>query len=218
MILIGQYDSPFVRRVAIALHHYELRFDRRVLSVFKDFDQMLAINPLGKVPSLILDDGETLFDSRTIIDYLDANVSAERRLAPIQEPHRRQVLKIEVVGIGLAEKVYERGIEYTRRAPGTSDPRWRSRLELQIASACRWLESRATSGWFYGDSFTRADLAIALSIQYLEWVLTQLGGVSQYPRLQEHRQRCEALEAFAAVKDSRDEALASGWRPEATSV
>jgi glutathione S-transferase len=216
MILIGQYDSPFVRRVAIALHHYEIPFDRRVLSVFKDFDEMLAINPLGKVPSLVLDDGEILFDSRAIIDYLDANASAERRLAPIQEPHRRQVLKIEVVGIGLAEKVYERGIEHTRRAPGTSDLKWRSRLELQIASACRWLESRVTSGWFYGNSLTRADLAVAVSMQYLERVLPQLESVSLYPRLQEHRQRCEALAAFAAVQDSRSEALASGWRPETT--
>ncbi|MEL6266318.1 MAG: glutathione S-transferase N-terminal domain-containing protein, partial [Pseudomonadota bacterium] len=52
MILVGQYDSPFVRRVAIALHHYGLPFERRVLSVFLDFDALLAIHPAGKVPAL----------------------------------------------------------------------------------------------------------------------------------------------------------------------
>ena len=67
MILVGQFDSPFVRRVAIALHHYGYPFERRVLSVFKDFDAMLAINPLGKVPTLITDEGEYgLLDIRRI--------------------------------------------------------------------------------------------------------------------------------------------------------
>jgi len=215
MILVGQYDSPFVRRVAIALHHYGLPFERRVLSVFKDFEAMLEVNPLGKVPSLILDDGETLFDSRAIIDYLDGIAPAERRLAPEEEPGRRQVLKIEVVGIGLAEKVYERGLEYSRRAPGTSDPKWRARLEAQIESACRWLEDLDPNPWFVGERFTRADLAPAVAFQYLERVVPELGGADRHPKLCAHRQRCEALDAFAKVGDARAEALASGWRPEA---
>src|SRR5262249_57239123 len=79
MILIGQYDSPFVRRVAVTLHCYDLPFERRVLSVFTDFDAMLTINPLGKVPVLQLDDGERLFDSRAILDYLDSLVAPDRR-------------------------------------------------------------------------------------------------------------------------------------------
>ena len=82
MILIGQYDSPFVRRVAVTLHCYEVPFERRVLSVFTDFDAMLTINPLGKVPVLQLDDGERLFDSRAILDYLDSLVAPDRRLTP----------------------------------------------------------------------------------------------------------------------------------------
>ena len=60
MILIGQYDSPFVRRVAISLHHFGLAFDREVMSVFGDFDELTRQNPLGRVPALRLDDGEVL--------------------------------------------------------------------------------------------------------------------------------------------------------------
>ena len=213
MILVGQYDSPFVRRVAIALHHFQLPFERRVLSVFRDFEAMLEVNPLGKVPSLVLDDGETLFDSRAIIDYLDAIALAEQRLAPQEEPHRRRVLKLEVVGITLAEKVYERGIERNRRAPGTSDPVWCERLETQIRSACKWLEERTGDGWLYGDQFSRADLAVAVALQYLERVVPEIESVTRYPRLQAHRLRCEALTPFALVQDARQEALASGWRP-----
>lgn len=143
MILIGQYDSPFVRRVAIALNHYGLTFERRVLSVFMDFDEMLVLNPLGKVPSLVLDDGETLFESRAIIDYLESIAPEAKRLAPLEEPDRRRVLKVEAIGIGLAEKIYERGIERSRRSPGTSDPKWCERLERQILSATGWLEGAA---------------------------------------------------------------------------
>ena len=51
MILVGQYDSPFVRRVAIALNYFGMEFERRILSTFQDLDKMLAINPLGKVPA-----------------------------------------------------------------------------------------------------------------------------------------------------------------------
>ena len=54
MILVGQYDSPFVRRVAVTMNFYDMVFERRVLSVFTDFDVMLAVNPLGKVPVLQL--------------------------------------------------------------------------------------------------------------------------------------------------------------------
>ena len=82
MILVGQLDSPFVRRVAATLSHYEMTFDRHVLSVFGDRDEVLRLNPLGKVPALIIDEGETLVDSAMIIDYLDELAGPARRLTP----------------------------------------------------------------------------------------------------------------------------------------
>lgn len=214
MKLVGQFDSPFVRRVAIALHHYGHPFERKVLSVFADFDAMLAINPMGKVPSLILGDGEVLFDSRAIIDFLDGEASVERRLAPSKQPERRCVLQIEIVGITLAEKIYERGIEHNRRTPGTSDPAWRKRLERQIASTCTWLEERLHGDWFFEDGFSRADLAVAVAMQYLERVLPMLASVVRYPKLHRHRLRCERLEPFDRVRDAAEEARRSGWSPE----
>ena len=69
MILVGQYDSPFVRRVAISLHHYGIPFERNRLSVFQP--GMAEINPLVRIPSLVIDGDETLFDSAAILDYLD---------------------------------------------------------------------------------------------------------------------------------------------------
>ena len=71
MILIGQYDSPYVRRVAVSLHVLGHAFECRLLSVFRDADEMRRINPLGRVPALLLDDDAVLIDSWAILDYLD---------------------------------------------------------------------------------------------------------------------------------------------------
>ena len=71
MILIGQYDSSFVRRVGIALRLYDLPFEHRPWSVFGDADKVRALNPLGRVPILVLDGGEVLADSAAILDHLD---------------------------------------------------------------------------------------------------------------------------------------------------
>jgi len=70
MILIGQYDSPFTRRVAIALKLYGLAFEHRPWSTFGDADKIAPYNPLRRVPTLVLDDGEALIESTAILDYL----------------------------------------------------------------------------------------------------------------------------------------------------
>jgi len=215
MILVGQYDSPFVRRVAIALNHYRMPFERRVLSVFQDFDKMLAINPLGKVPALILADGDHLYDGRTIIEYLEGIAPPERRLTPGDEGPRREMFRVEAVGIGLAEKIHERGIEFARRTPGTQDPAWVARLERQIETALLWLEKRAHSRWLVGDTMTRADLAVAVAATYVAEKLPELYDPARVPGLEAHRKKCESLPEFSAAAYSEAEALATGWRPEA---
>ncbi len=78
MILIGQYDSPFTRRVAIALKFYGLAFEHRPWSTFGDADKIAPFNPLRRVPTLVFEDGEVLIESTAILDYLD-EVSGRRR-------------------------------------------------------------------------------------------------------------------------------------------
>src|SRR3954469_25864593 len=82
MILIGQYDSPFVRRVGIALTLYDLPFDHRPWSVFADADKIRPYNPLIRVPTLVLDDDTVLVESHSMLDYLDSRVPADRALFP----------------------------------------------------------------------------------------------------------------------------------------
>lgn len=82
MILIGMFDSPFVRRVAISLHLLEVPFVHRNWSVGKDFELVRQFNPLGRVPALVLPDGEVLIDSVAILDFIDDTVGPGRALLP----------------------------------------------------------------------------------------------------------------------------------------
>ena len=78
MILIGQFDSPFVRRVGVALRHYRLGFEHRPWGVFGDAEEIARFNPLRKVPTLILDDGTVLTESFVCLELLDGSVAEDR--------------------------------------------------------------------------------------------------------------------------------------------
>ena len=81
MILVGQYDSPYTRRVAISLMVLGIPYEHDTRSVFGDFDSMRRTNPLGRIPSLVLDDGEVLIDSAAILDWIDELAGPERASA-----------------------------------------------------------------------------------------------------------------------------------------
>jgi len=211
--LVGQYDSPFVRRVAVVLHYYGVAFDRRVLSTFADFDAMLELGPLGKVPILVLGEGERLWDSRAILDFLHGQASPDQVLLPQDEPRRRQILRVDAAAVGLAEKAYERGIEFSRRAPGSQDPAWIARLERQIASTLAWLERQRPAPFLVGSSFSVSDVTAAVTLTYVKEKWPQLLTPGAFPALESHRAVCEAMPAFQAAPYSAAEAAKSGWRP-----
>lgn len=214
MILVGQFDSPFVRRAAVALNFHQIPFERQVLSVFEDFDAMLEINPLGKVPTLILPTGEHLFDSRAIVEYVETLRPSGRTLTPSDPGTYRSMLQVEAVGLGLAEKTYERAIEFARRSEGTHDPVWIARLGSQINSALRWLTDRLSSDGFIDNTFTRADLAVTVALTYMAEKLPQFLEAEAFAPLRAYRERTEARPIFADAAHSTSEALATGWRPE----
>ena len=80
MILIGQFDSPFVRRVGIAMRLYGLAFEHRPWSTFGEGEKIAPFNPLRRVPTLVLDDGEALIESTAILDHLDELVGADKAM------------------------------------------------------------------------------------------------------------------------------------------
>jgi glutathione S-transferase len=91
MILIGQYDSPFVRRVAVTLRVYGISYEHRRWSVWGNAEQIAEYNPLRRVPTLVMDDGTLLVETFAIIDAIDELAGADpsfSRLRTTCERHR----------------------------------------------------------------------------------------------------------------------------------
>ena len=100
MKIVGLLDSPFVRRTVITARMLGIPFEHQSLSVFRNFDEFHAINPLAKAPTLVLDDGEVLVDSTHIIDWFERTAPAGRSLLP-GDP--AQLLRcLQLTGFGLA--------------------------------------------------------------------------------------------------------------------
>lgn len=200
MILVGQMDSPFLRRVAVTMNFYSIPFERRSLSVFKDLKALSAINPLGKVPALVLDEGETLFDSQMILDYLDETAGPDVSLTPPAGEDRRKVLRIATVALGVAEKVVALNMETLYRAEGTTDPGMVRRFEGQVKSGLQWLEAEAPDQerWFLGATMTQADVTAACALTHAHEKRPELFDSETFPALAALRQRAEALDIFKA--------------------
>jgi glutathione S-transferase len=189
MILIGMFDSPFVRRVAVSLQLLDLPFEHRNWSVGKDQAQIRQFNPLGRVPTLVLDNGEVLV------------VGPERALLPLRGETRRKALKLMVIATGAAEKgvaqVYERAFrpEDKRHAP------WTERCHEQMSGALleldRACQPLGDGHWLVDGRLTQADITLTAAFTFLSETLALPPG--RYPALARHVTRCEALPVFRAT-------------------
>ena len=198
MILIGQFDSPFVRRVGIALRLYGMAFEHRPWSAFSDADRIAAFNPLCRVPVLVMADGAALIDSAAMIDALDHLVGPARALIAPGGPARHRDLRRIALATGLADKAvalfYETAMHESPAAP------WVARLQRQVAGALDALEAeRAASIGFWSGSPVpgHADIALGCVLHFLEGAHPTLFDRHRHPALADHTAACEALPVFA---------------------
>ena len=198
MILIGQYDSPFVRRVGIALTLYGLPFEHRPWSTFSDAEKIRPYNPLVRVPTLVLDDGAVLIDSHIILDYLDSLVPPDRRLFPAGEPARHRAMKIAALATGLADKAAS--LFYEQRLHREVSEVWARRCRTQIAAALAALEADRAGPWWFGDRIGHADIAVAATLRFIAEAHPGLLSLADYPALAAHAARLEALPAFQQIQ------------------
>lgn len=209
MILVGQYDSPFVRRVAVTLHHHGIAFTRNPISVFTNAAEMAAINPLVRIPSLVLDDGEVLIDSAAIVDHLDEIVGPERALTPRSGVARRRALQIIALACGAVDKAGAQVYERHFHSPEAVNEAWVARCREQMRGALTQLEAKLEGAWFVDERFGQADITTAAMIGYLKLRLTEIDVARDYPRLAALSERCEAMAFFAAARPSADEVMPS---------
>lgn len=165
------YDSPFVRRVAVTMRLYGMAWEHRPWSVGRDQQALRAVNPLGRVPGLVLDSGETLVDSSAILDWLDEQAGPERALLPACGPERRHALQLVALTLGAVEKGLQLVVEYVFRPAAKRHEPWLARCREQIASALGALEAQcATLGeddWLLGARLSQADITLGCVVTYL---------------------------------------------------
>jgi len=200
MILIGQYDSPFVRRVGIALHHYGLPFEHRPWSVWGNAAQIAQYNPLRRVPTLLLDDGTALVETFAIMDCVDELVPPERALTPRAGTARRDILRIAALAAGVADKAV--ALLYSALDLMQPSPMWTERCRTQIVESLAFLEAERaprTSAHWFGEALSHADIALACGYRFTCEAHPGLIARERFPSLAAQADRCEALPEFRAV-------------------
>lgn len=203
MQLIGQFDSPFVRRVGIALTIYGFAFEHLPFSSFGEGDKFAHLNPLKRVPTLVLDEGEALIDSGAILDWLDELAGPEKALIARQGPARRAALRRMALATGIADKAV--GFFYATLFAPSLDPMFVARSRGQIRDGLAVLESECatrTGEWWRGTGPGHDDIAVACVARFLSEAYADLVQLADYPALAAHCARAEALPAFQAVQQA----------------
>jgi glutathione S-transferase len=205
MILIGQFDSPFVRRVGIALHLYGFVYEHRPWSVWADADAIAPFNPLRRVPVLVLDDGEALIESGAILDAIDDIVGPARALTPQTADARRSARQVAALATGMADTAVVLLYEHVLRAEANRSPAWVARCQSQIVATLATLEraylGRGEGPYWGGEAIGHADIAVACSVRFLreahpDLTATLAGSIPLIDRL---CATCEALPAFRTI-------------------
>jgi glutathione S-transferase len=196
MILVGQYDSPFVRRVAVSLRVLGFNYQHDTRSVFGDFDAMRRVNPLGRIPSLALDDGETLIDSAAILDWLDQTVGPDRALIPATGPERRRVLRRMVLATGVIDKAGAATYERLIRPSAYRWPDWIERCRTQATGG---IEALAADARPTDERLDQAQITTACMIRYVRMTDPDLIPPARYSALDVLSARCEARPEFQAT-------------------
>ncbi|HWI84773.1 MAG TPA: glutathione S-transferase family protein [Sphingomonas sp.] len=196
MILIGQYDSPFVRRVAVTLQLHGLHYEHRPWSAVGDADRIAEVNPLIRVPTLITTEGIAITDSGAILQFLD-HLAGFGAFLSRNWPQQGEVLRLAAFASGVADKgvalLYESAFH---REPV---PAWTQRLHRQIAATLAMLDRERASRktpWLFGERLSHADIILGTMVCFLREAHPGKFDLDGFKALKRHSKICDALPEF----------------------
>lgn len=170
MKLIASLTSPYVRKVRIVMAEKRLDYQLELEDVWGS-DRILASNPLGKVPCLVMEGGEAVFDSRVIVEYLDT-LSPVGRLIPERGRERAEVRTWEALGDGVCDALITARMEQTwdKRGEGERSAAWIERQMTKVrASLAAMSRGLGDKPWCAGIHFSLADVAVGCALGYLDF-------------------------------------------------
>ena len=168
MKLVGSYTSPYVRKTRVVLAEKKIDYEFVIDSPWTDSSGVPDLNPLGKIPVLVLDDDTRLFDSRVIVEYLDG-VAPNNKLLPAPARERALVKRWEALADGLIDAAVAILLE-GRRADGERSEGWIARQQLKIERSLAALASDlGDDAWCHGTAISLADIAVGCALGYLDF-------------------------------------------------
>jgi glutathione S-transferase len=200
MQLIGMLDSPYVRRVAISLKRLGIPFGHRSISVFRQFDEFKALNPMVKAPTLIADDGSVIVDSGVMLDLAE-HLAAPRSLMPGDTAQRIRAARLIGAALVGCEKAVQIHYELTQRPAEKAHQPWIDRTCAQAHAAFTILDAAAAQAqpWLIGSEPLQPDITSAVAWSFAQHIRPEYFQAERHPALTAFTARCEALPEFVAT-------------------
>jgi len=182
MKLVSSLTSPFGRKARIVLLEKKIPCQLQVENPWLPDSVVATINPLGKVPVLMLEDGVSVFDSRVIVEYLD-HISPVGHLIP-NEPKSRMIVRgVEALADGVTDAAVLVFLE-RKRPPEQQSADWLTLQNKTLFSGLEALsEALGEKPWFLGNSMTLADVACGCMLGYLDFRFSEIDWRSAHPNL-----------------------------------
>jgi len=197
MKLIGSLASPYVRKVRIVMAEKKVEYHLQLEDVWADDTTISDFNPLGKIPCLLLEDGEAVFDSRVISEYLDT-LTPVGKLIPPSGRERVEVRCWEALSDGVIDAGMLIQQENSLRASGQRSEAWIARQRRKVVEGLAAIaHGLAEKPWCASNHLTLADISVCCALGWLALNLPEIDWRTDYPNLDRHYEKLMQRQSFA---------------------
>ncbi len=194
--LIGSLASPFVRKARIVLAEKKIDYQLVLENVWAPDTTIHTFNPIGKVPCLVMEDGEAVFDSRVICEYVDT-LSPVGRLIPQSGRERVEVRCWEALADGVLEAAVLIRLEATLRNEGERSESWVARQRRKVDEGLHAIsQGLAGKPWCANNHYSLADVAVGCALGYLDFRMPELDWREKHPNLEKHFAKLSQRQSF----------------------
>ena len=204
MKLIGSATSPYVRKVRIVMAEKKLDYQFILEDVWAANTTITASNPLGKVPCLVMEGGEAVFDSRVIVEYLDT-LSPVGKLIPAQGRERAEVKTWEALADGLLDAAILVRLEATwaGRSEQERSQAWIARQLGKINATLKAMSTGlADKAFCSGIHLSLSDVAVGCALGYLDLRFPEIHWRESYPNLAKLQEKLAQRPSFIETQSS----------------